>query len=73
MSEYVENNNEPVMVIDDSPMEDAVPARKMFSSTPVSGAQYTQDNRGTSMASIRAIAKYAKEGRIKKIFPGLVK
>jgi hypothetical protein len=52
---------------DDHQMADAVPARKMFSTVPVSDKQYTEDNRGTSMAGIRAMAKAAKVG------PGLRK
>lgn len=73
MSEYIDNQDVPVITIDDSPMQDASPTRKQFSSIPVSQSQYTEDNRGTSMAGIRAIAKYAREGRLKKIFPSLVK
>lgn len=73
MSEYVENNNVSTHEVNDDPMVDAVPTRRQFSSIPVSQAQYTNDNRGTSMAGIRAIAKYAREGRLKKIFPSLVK
>lgn len=45
--------------IDDREMANATPKRKMFSSIPVSQAQYTEDNRGTSMAGIRAMAKAA--------------
>lgn len=73
MSEYTENKDVPVITIDDSPMEDALPTRKQFSSIPVGQAQYTEDNRGTSMAGITAIARYARDGRLKKIFPTLVK
>lgn len=62
MSEYILNQNVAQFAQDDSLMVDAVPARKMFSSIPVSNEQYTRDNRGTSMAGIRALAKAAKVG-----------
>ena len=62
------------IVIDDSLMANAVPARKMFSSRPVSDAQYTEDNRGTSMASIRAMSKIAEENNgLRKAVPNTVR
>lgn len=51
----------------DNLMPNASPARKMYSANPVSNEQYTEDNRGTSMAGIRAMARAAKVG------PGLRK
>lgn len=58
------------IVIDDHLMANATPARKMFSSTPVSDEQYTDDNRGTSLDAIRALAKAAKVGPgLKKVVP----
>ena len=54
----------------DNNMPDAVPARKMYSAVPVSNEQYTEDNRGTSMAGIRAMAKAAgKNNGLRKVFP----
>lgn len=51
-------------------MADAVPARKMYSSVSVSDAQYTRDNRGTSMAGIRAMAKAAAQANgLRKAVP----
>lgn len=53
-----------------NPMANAVPARKMFSSRSVSDEQYTEDNRGTSMAGIRAMAKAAqKNNGLRKAVP----
>lgn len=57
------------ITIDDHQMANATPARKMFSSTPVSDEQYTEDNRGTSMAGIRALARAAKVNNLKKVVP----
>lgn len=58
------------ITIDNHQMANAVPARKMFSSTPVSDAQYTNDNRGTSMAGIRALAKAAAQNNgLRKAVP----
>ena len=54
----------------DNQMADAVPARKMFSAISVGDAQYTEDNRGTSMAGIRAMAKAAaKANGLRKVVP----
>lgn len=51
-------------------MADAVPARKMFSAISVGDEQYTNDNRGTSMAGIRAMAKAAaKANGLRKAVP----
>lgn len=51
-------------------MADAVPARKMFSSRSVSDDQYTEDNRGTSMSGIRAMALAAKKNNgLRKAVP----
>lgn len=51
-------------------MADAVPARKMFSSVSVGDEQYTEDNRGTSMAGIRAMAKAAQKANgLRKAVP----
>lgn len=61
-SEFNVNPNVAKLDIDDHEMEDALPKRKMFSSIPVSDAQYTRDNRGTSMAAIRSLARAAKTG-----------
>jgi len=61
-SEFNVNPNVSKFDQDDHEMEDALPRRKMFSSIPVSDQQYTDDNRGTSMAGIRALAKAAKTG-----------
>lgn len=61
-SEFNLNPNIPKFVQDDHEMADAEPKRKMFSSIPVSDEQYTEDNRGTSMAGIRSLARAAKTG-----------
>ncbi len=54
----------------DNNMENATPARKMYSSVSVGDAQYTEDNRGTSMAGIRALAKAAKKNNgLRKAVP----
>lgn len=69
-SEFNLNPDVSNLNIDDHNMADATPARKMFSSTPVSDAQYTRDNRGTSMAGIRAMAKIAaKFNGLRKAVP----
>lgn len=61
LSEHLPHNN---------PMPDATPARKMYSANPVSDKQYTEDNRGTSMAGVRAMARAAKVGPgLRKAFP----
>lgn len=61
-SEFNLNPNVPQFTEDNHLMSNASPARKEFSTIPVSDKQYTEDNRGTSMAGIRALAKAAKVG-----------
>lgn len=62
LSKYMSNKNESRFTLDNHQMADAVPARKMFSSIPVSDAQYTEDNRGTSMRVVKSLARAAKTG-----------
>lgn len=69
-SEFNLNPNIPQFAVDDHLMADALPARKMFSSIPVSNEQYTEDNRGTSMSGIRALAKAAAQNNgLRKAVP----
>ncbi len=62
ISSYIANKNVSRFSQDNHLMADAVPARKMFSSNPVSDQQYTDDNRGTSMRVVKSLARAAKTG-----------
>lgn len=52
--------------VHDNDMANATPRRKMFSTIPVSNAQYTEDNQGGNMAMVRSLAKaIKKDGKLK--------
>ncbi len=62
VSSYIAYQNVSRFSQDNHQMADALPARKMFSSIPVSDAQYTEDNRGTSMRVVKSLARAAMTG-----------
>lgn len=53
----------------DNDMPDATPSRKMYSSILVNDQQYTDDNRGTGMQDVKALAKARKVSTLKKVVP----